>query len=149
MPYVTQEDRDKVFEQLKPLLGKLMSDPRPGLLNYIYTMLADTYTQSKGLSYGTLNDVVGVFASAQSEYQRRVVAKYEDQKILENGDVYGILADRIDPGKIVDPPDIFCEETQQHWMPCKHPDCDLHLTGPGRIDCSGFCLDEDEDFNNA
>jgi hypothetical protein len=35
-----------------------------------------------------VNDVVGALDGAKAEFQRRVVAPYEDKKIRENGDVY-------------------------------------------------------------
>ena len=82
MPYINEDDRNPV-------------DPRShefartaGELNYQITRLIDIYTRTKGKNYQTMNDVVGALEGAKAEYQRRVVALYEDQKITENGDVY-------------------------------------------------------------
>lgn len=61
-----------------------------GELNFAITMLINEYVKRRPLRYAVLNDVVGVLASAQAEFQRRIVAPYEDQKIQENGDVYDI-----------------------------------------------------------
>lgn len=61
----------------------------PGDLNYLFTKLAILYVDHKGLTYTHLNDVVGALESAKAEFQRRMVAPYEDMKKAENGDVYG------------------------------------------------------------
>lgn len=63
-----------------------------GELNYLLTQVAIDYIGHNGLSYRTINDVVGAFECAKAEFQRRVVADYEDQAILRNGDVYGPLS---------------------------------------------------------
>ena len=59
-----------------------------GELNYVITTLLIGYLHSKGLSYQNINEVVGVLECAKQELYRRVVGKYEDQKIAQNGDVY-------------------------------------------------------------
>lgn len=59
-----------------------------GELNYFFTTIAADYIMSNGLNYQRLNDVVGALDGAKAEFQRRVVAPYEDTKIRENGDVY-------------------------------------------------------------
>lgn len=88
MPYIKQYDR-KVWESagLKSLMDVVNnSGCTPGDLNFLMTSLAAAYVASNGLNYTHLNDVVGVFESAKTEFQRRVVAPYEDTKIKENGD---------------------------------------------------------------
>lgn len=61
----------------------------PGELNYAITALAWRYTRSRGqLTYATINDVMGALAGAQAEYYRRVAVPYEDEKIVEHGDVF-------------------------------------------------------------
>lgn len=59
-----------------------------GELNYAITLLLIKYWEEKGASYQTINDIHGAASGALHEFQRRVVGKYEDQKIKENGDVY-------------------------------------------------------------
>lgn len=78
MPYINQEDR----RQLRH--GRLPMDA--GELNYSLTRIIHAYwnTQPK---YQTANDIVGALEGAKAEFQRRILAPYEDQKILENGDV--------------------------------------------------------------
>lgn len=77
MPYIKQEDRDSAFP------------PRnAGELNYVITLHLVRYLQDKGLSYQTLNDIMGALGGAKLEFYRRVVVPYEKTKISENGDVY-------------------------------------------------------------
>lgn len=59
-----------------------------GTLNYLLTQVAIMYVKDEGLSYSSINDVMGAFACAAQEFYRRVAAPYEDTKILANGDVY-------------------------------------------------------------
>jgi len=59
-----------------------------GELNYAITTLLINYWASKGHRYQTINDITGACSGALHEFERRVVGKYEDQKIKENGDVY-------------------------------------------------------------
>ncbi len=79
MPYIRQIERDD-----------LKNDPRPltaGQLNYMVSVLIKRYMSTHGLSYKTINDIVGALESAKAEFQRRVVGPYEDTKIIENGDL--------------------------------------------------------------
>jgi len=83
MPYIKQKDRPKFDSALKDF-------PVPdteGELNYILTKLCHQYIQKKGKTYSTYNQVVGVLDCAKLEIYRRHVGIYEDQKIIENGDV--------------------------------------------------------------
>lgn len=60
----------------------------PGELNYVVTLSIKNYMENKGLSYQTINDIIGALDGASKEFYRRVAAPYEDKKIEENGDVY-------------------------------------------------------------
>ena len=59
-----------------------------GELNYYITDLICLYMYEKGLSYQSINDVIGALEGAKTEFYRRVAEPYEDKKIEENGDVY-------------------------------------------------------------
>lgn len=102
MPYITENDRriidltllgwmgEKKFDlvTLKDLFEGLFAcdePPRPGELNYIITTLIHEYIKRKGLSYTTLNDVLGVLSGVDLELKRCVIAPYEDKKRRENG----------------------------------------------------------------
>jgi len=60
----------------------------PGELNYMISKMVDDYITRKGLSYNTLNEVIGAMQCAQLELYRCVAAPYEDYKCRENGGVY-------------------------------------------------------------
>jgi hypothetical protein len=45
--------------------------------------------QKRGLSYAAIAEAAGVLETAKLEFYRRLAASYEDEKIAENGDVYG------------------------------------------------------------
>lgn len=80
MPYITQEARDNIHENCE--------DPTSaGELNYLFTTIAMRYI-NVNKNYQRINDVIGALEGCKLELYRRVVAPYEDTKILENGDVY-------------------------------------------------------------
>lgn len=77
MPYITQDRRREAW-----------SHPNSaGELNYAFTNLIIGYLRP-GISYQTINDIIGALEGAKAEFYRRVVVPYEDKKIKENGDVY-------------------------------------------------------------
>jgi hypothetical protein len=80
MPYVSPGLRCELD------LGRVARTP--GELNYQFTGIILDYLEEKGLSYQSINDIIGALEQAKDEFQRRIVADYEDTKIQENGDVY-------------------------------------------------------------
>jgi hypothetical protein len=82
MPYVKQRQRDKLLT-----LGTATC---AGDLNFKFTTLAIVYLENHGLSYATINDVLGALEGAKLEFYRRVAIPYENSKIQENGDVYPV-----------------------------------------------------------
>jgi hypothetical protein len=78
MPYIKACDK----------LRASHSPETAGELNFQITQAIQDYVHRNGLMYQTLNDVVGALEGAKAEFQRRVVAPYEDMKIQHNGDVY-------------------------------------------------------------
>ncbi len=84
MPYIPQNERKKFELYLDKLKPRVMTK---GQLNYVITNLLHAYIDNQGKSYQTLGDAHGVCFDAAAEFYRRVVAKYEDEKIIENGDV--------------------------------------------------------------
>lgn len=61
-----------------------------GELNYEITRLINAYMRHHGLSYATINDIVGAAEGAKLEFYRRVAVPYEDKKLADNGDVYSV-----------------------------------------------------------
>jgi hypothetical protein len=88
MPYILPEDRLKLKSATDALVAVIDSTTTAGDLNYMISLMAKAYVDAKGLRYEHLNAVVGALDSCKVEFQRRVVAPYEDTKISENGDVY-------------------------------------------------------------
>jgi len=91
MPYIKPESRDKLEQWLLDsetigMFGCGIHDA--GELNYVFSCIIRGYLAQHGKKYQTMNDVVGVLDSSKAEFQRRIVAPYEDRKIEENGDVY-------------------------------------------------------------
>lgn len=84
MPYIPSEQRPAITSALSELPGKLSA----GQLNFLFTQLADQYIRDNGLSYATLNDMVGALECCKLELYRRIAAPYEDVKIAKNGDAY-------------------------------------------------------------
>ena len=111
MPYISQGDRlpNSPCQALK-VWPSMETEARPlrlttpGELNYAMTMLAIEYAKRWGISYTTFNEVMGVFASAQAEFYRRVVVPYENIKREENGDVYDCIVDLLMPIERSQPP---------------------------------------------
>ena len=88
MPYILAADRDKLQSATDAMTAVIDESTTAGDLNYMISLMAKAYIGAKGLRYEHLNAVVGALDCAKAEFQRRVVAPYEDQKIAENGDVY-------------------------------------------------------------
>jgi hypothetical protein len=82
MPYIKPADRVALYFEPHD------TPQNAGELNYLFSEIARRYLHDKGKSYQTMNDIVGALDGAKTEFNRRVVAPYEDLKIEENGDVY-------------------------------------------------------------
>lgn len=86
MPYVAPEARSRLDAGAEPA--------EAGELNYAITRIVDAYLKRSAVidgrtRYAHLNEVIGVLECAKLELYRRIAAPYEDDKIAENGDVYG------------------------------------------------------------
>ncbi len=81
MPYIKLQQREEI-----ELGGREPADA--GELNYCITRLLMQYLTNHGLSYASINDILGALEGAKGEFYRRVAAPYEDGKIQTNGDVY-------------------------------------------------------------
>jgi len=81
MPYIDAEARSRLDRGGRPAT--------PGELNYAVTKIVDEYLiQKGGIRYTHVNEVIGALECAKLELYRRVVAPYEDEKIIKAGDVY-------------------------------------------------------------
>jgi hypothetical protein len=80
MPYIEKGIRTSIADGRVPT--------KPGELNYAMSQLVKGYISMNGLSYTTLNAVAGVLACLSMEVYRRITARYEDDKLAENGEVF-------------------------------------------------------------
>lgn len=82
MPYILPQRRAKV----------LLTDAAEtaGELNYNFATVVDLYVNTHGLSYQTINDIVGALEGCKAEFQRRIVGPYEDIKRRANGEVFDV-----------------------------------------------------------
>lgn len=91
MPYISdharREDLDSAIDQMGPLL-------RSGDVAYVIASLIEEHLYAltgndwDNLHFGHLALANGVLDLAKSEFQRRLVHPYEDDKADENGDVF-------------------------------------------------------------
>ena len=77
MPYIKQTDREAAS----------LGGPS-GEFNFLITQACITRANIRGHRYSVYNDIIGALECAKLEMYRRMVAPYEDKKIIENGDVY-------------------------------------------------------------
>jgi len=87
MPYIKKELRGVVDALVTPLAEHIKNLPleeQDGVLNYAVTKIVKNVYPKK---YFHLNRVLGVLTAIREEFYRKVVASYEDTKIIENGDV--------------------------------------------------------------
>ena len=85
MPYIDSNRR--------PLLNKWIENVKAedtdiGGLNYIITKIVLKWIKRDQPSYLNYNQAIGVLECVKQELYRKAVAKYEDKKCEENGEVY-------------------------------------------------------------
>lgn len=87
MPYIKQENRKEYTETLDDLCFVLDEHGWvPGEVTYVLYMIVARWFR-KMPSYITIAQIRGVLIGTMTEFDRRVAAPYEDEKIKENGDV--------------------------------------------------------------
>ena len=85
MPYISKKQRVNVDG---PLEGLYPFIETPGEMNYAVCKLMLDFLQFHGESYTTYNSIIGILECVKQEFYRRMIAKYEDKKIEENGDIF-------------------------------------------------------------
>ncbi len=88
MPYLQSAIRASLDDGRKALKG--------GELNYQVSKLVNDFVAMKGLSYATINELIGALECAKLEAYRRVAAPYEELKAKQNGEVYYVLDPKAD-----------------------------------------------------
>jgi hypothetical protein len=79
MPYISKAQR-KIVEDIGPSTA--------GELNFAVTQSLLAYMKRRGVSYTTMNEIIGALECAKIEFYRRVMVDFEQKKCILNGDVY-------------------------------------------------------------
>ena len=82
MPYIEQNRRDEIDEIIKALVA--VNVKADGDLNYVLYKFCK-YCVPK--SYNSLKNYIAELDKCGKEIERRILADYEDEKIIQNGDV--------------------------------------------------------------
>jgi len=82
MPYILQENRKRMDNVIKRM--REMGVCANGDLNYILYAFCKRYVEP---SYNNYKNYCGELRQCATEIERRILAKYEDKKIEESGDV--------------------------------------------------------------
>lgn len=84
MPYITEEARDELDNNIEVLANSLRNE---GEMNYAITRILCIACGISEPKYSKINKAVGVLECAKLEFYRRL-SKYEQIKIEENGDLH-------------------------------------------------------------
>ncbi len=86
MPYIELKSRPALDDEMEHMLDFIeAAQLTPGEKNYMLTRMAIAMT---GKRYADHEAVLGRLTAVLLEWWRRVMVPYEDQKIVENGDVF-------------------------------------------------------------
>lgn len=85
MPYIDPSKRAK-FDTILNDIDSMIDNTNPGELNYIVTKIIDNYVNEE--NYEKYNEILGTLEAVKQEFYRRQIAKYEDTKIDDNGDIF-------------------------------------------------------------
>jgi hypothetical protein len=89
MPYIEKKRREHFKQdEITAFVDGTTDIFTVGDINYIITNAVNQYVKLKGLSYSSINDVIGILECAKMEFYRRVAVPYEEKKKELNGDVY-------------------------------------------------------------
>ena len=95
MPYIPKEHRPAIDKKAWELSQKVMSE---GELNYAVCRLIVHYLPEDA-HYFNYNQVMGVLECVKQEIYRRMVAPYENEKMMVNGDVFDKVVRHVDVGE--------------------------------------------------
>lgn len=82
MPYVKQEQRERLDDIVEDMASAAVK--ADGDLNYVLYAYCKRYVTP---SYNNYKNFCGELRQCATEIERRILAPYEDIKIIENGDV--------------------------------------------------------------
>ena len=90
MPYIKKQRRERLDDAILSLVTSLINietdNASVGDVNYVISnIIWRLFEYNK--SYTTANNLIGVLECVKSEFVRRKLNPYEDEKIKENGDL--------------------------------------------------------------
>ena len=96
MPYIQESNREKLDKAIDELVKQINSrllfpdDPKylwdiSGEINYCVSRILGQLM--KQTSYSKIAIITGVLENIKQEFYRRIASPYEDQKIIQNGDI--------------------------------------------------------------
>ena len=86
MPYISKEKRE-AMDEIVDAMNWYEAEP-DGRLNYVLFKYCKNRYYDKGLdSYNGYKNFIGELNKCVAEIRRRLLAPYEDKKLIENGDV--------------------------------------------------------------
>jgi len=85
MPYTKEEDREPQYSPIELLAKKIKVK---GDLNHaVCELTALVILEHGGMGYTNVSEWIDAVNGARKEMERRLLARYEDVKVVENGDV--------------------------------------------------------------
>jgi len=90
MPYLPKQERielDSLIPELVDVVLASGTNPASNM-NYLIAKISDEIVMRRGERYGLYNSLIGALECYKLEIYRRMIAPYEDEKIISNGDVY-------------------------------------------------------------
>ncbi len=89
MPYIKEEERVSYKEPLEKIIDLLeASGFHPGHVNFVISNLINICLGEEGMSYTNANKYIGALECAKLEIVRKKLSPYEDEKCIENGEVF-------------------------------------------------------------
>jgi hypothetical protein len=96
MPYIDEEERAELDDSIMNMVERIKNsevcfyDPNNfanylGRINYCFSRVITILI--KGVSYKKIAMATGVLENVKQELYRRLASRYEDQKIIANGDI--------------------------------------------------------------
>lgn len=89
MPYIPMTQRIEI-DGILMQNGIGFVPKNAGELNYLVSRFIANYISEKGKNYAVVNEMMGALECAKQELYRVEIGPYEDEKIAENGRVYGL-----------------------------------------------------------
>lgn len=97
MPYISSQRRRTIQKGMNgDGRGVVPGDGllTPGELTYVLQQVVKNYITDRDLSYTTLVEAMGALEGCRADFVNRVLIPFEEGKRVENGDVWGSLAQR-------------------------------------------------------